>query len=80
MTQNNLQLNYKQPVVASDGNIVMINEQGIASLLFFQIRQQTDQETKADVVAAVRLTNLQELKQLQKVIGDTIKQHESREP
>jgi hypothetical protein len=66
--------------VASDGNIVMINEQGITNLLFFQIRQQTDQETSADVVAGVRLNSLSELKQLQQVIADTIKQHESREP
>jgi hypothetical protein len=80
MQPNNLQLNYKSPVVASDGNIVMINEQGIANLLFFQIRQQTDLETSADVVAGVRLNSLDELKQLQQVIGDTIKQHESREP
>jgi len=80
MKPNNLQLNYKNPVVASDGNIVMINEQGVANLLFFQIRQQTDQETSADVVAGVRLNGLSELRQLQQVIGDTIKQHESREP
>lgn len=80
MQPNNLQLNYKNPIVASDGNIVMINEQGIANLLFFQIRQQSDQETSADVVAGVRLNSLGELKQLQQIIADTIKQHESREP
>lgn len=80
MQPNNLKLNYKQPVVASDGNIVMINEQGIANLLFFQIRQQTDVETSADVVAGVRLNGLDELRQLQQVIADTIKQHETREP
>lgn len=80
MQPNNLQLDYKMPVVASDGNIVMISEQGIANLLFFQIRQQTDQATSADVVAGVRLNSLAELKQLQQVIADTIKQHESREP
>jgi hypothetical protein len=35
---------------------------------------------EADVVAAVRMHSIEELEQLQKAIGDTIKKHKNREP
>jgi hypothetical protein len=76
---SNLELNYKTPIVASDGNSIFIAEQGPATLVFFQVRGQDGQTVKADVVSAVRFHNLQELKQLQKSIEETIKRHESRE-
>ncbi len=76
----NLNLNYKEPIVASDGNTVSISNEGPVTLLFFQIRKQQQDTIDADVVAGVRLHNLNELKQLQKTIADTIKQHETREP
>ncbi len=79
MQPNNLELNYQTPIVASDGNSIFIAEQGPATLVFFQVRQQAGQTVQADVVAAVRFHNLEELKQLQKSIADTIKKHESRE-
>ncbi len=79
MQTNDLKLNYKTPVVASDGNSVFIAEQGPATLVFFQVREQDGQTVKADVVAAIRFHNLDELKQLQKSIDETIKRHESRE-
>lgn len=77
--QNNLNLNYKVPIVAVDGQTVLISTAGPASLIFFQARGQAGPTLEADVVAAVRLHNLDELKNLQKLITDTITQHETRE-
>jgi len=78
--QQDINLNYTVPVVTTDGNIVMISDQDVPSLLFFQGRQQHEGHLHADVVAAVRLNNLDELKNLSKTINDTIKKHDSREP
>jgi len=79
MDQNNLSLNYQGPIVASDGNSIFISEQGPSTLIFFQVRKQTGNNIEADVVAGIRFHNLDELKQLQKNIEETIKKHESRE-
>lgn len=79
MDTKDLNLNYTVPVVASDGNSLFIAEQGPATLVFFQVRKQQGATVEADVVSAVRFHNLEELKQLQKSIEETIKRHESRE-
>lgn len=73
-------LKFKTPIVASDGNFVMINNDGIVNLLFFQMRGSSNNRPGADVVAGVRLHNLQELKNLVKTIQETIDKHENREP
>ncbi len=73
-------LKFKTPIVASDGNFIMINNDGIVNLLFFQMRGSTNNRPGADVVAAVRLHNVTELKNLVKTIQDTIDKHENREP
>ena len=80
MNQQNVNLNYTTPVVTTDGHAVLLNDQGIPTLLFFQTRQQHDDHIHADVVAAVRLNNQEDLKNLAKAINDTIKKHTSREP
>lgn len=77
---NNLNLKFKTPIVASDGNTLSINENGPVNILFFQVREQLPNGINADVVAAVRLHSLQELKTLQKLIAETIKKYENREP
>lgn len=73
-------LQYNQPVMATDGNIVSINDHGIPTLLFLQFRGQNGNSVEADVVSAVRLHNIQELKDLQKAIAETIEKHETKEP
>ncbi len=73
-------LNFVHPVVATDGNIISINEQGVPTLLFLQFRGQNGTSVEADAVAAVRLHNIQELKDLQRAITETIKKHETKEP
>lgn len=78
--QQNVNLKYLTPTVTSDGNIVMINDQGIPNLLFFQARDQHEGHMHADVVAAVRLNSIDELKNLAKAINDTVKKHQDREP
>lgn len=78
--QNNLQLNYLVPTVASDGNGIFISNDGnIPTLTFFQVRRQEGDKVFADVVAAIRLSDLQDLKNLQASIEETIRNHASRE-
>lgn len=78
--QQDINLNYAVPVVTTDGNIIMISDQGVPTLLFFQGRQQHEGHLHADVVAAVRLNSIDELKSLSQSIDDTVKKHNSREP
>ena len=79
MQPNELELNYKYPVVASDGNTIIISENGPSTIVFFQVRKQSPSTVEADVVAAVRLHSIDELKQLQKAIEETVQKHETRE-
>ena len=78
--QQDINLNYSVPIVTSDGHIVMISDQGVPTVLFFQARQQHEGHLHGDVVAGVRLNNIDDLKGLAKAINDTVKQHQNREP
>lgn len=73
-----LALNFKEPIVAMDGQNVTITDQGPVNLIFFQFRGETNEAVMADVVAAVRFHTLDELVGLQRLINDTIKQHKNR--
>lgn len=79
MKATNLDLRHLVPTVAADGNAVFISEQGIPTLVFFEGRKHEGDSLQADVVASVRFTNIEDLKNFQKAIGDTIAQHQSRE-
>lgn len=76
----NVNLRYTVPTVTSDGNVVMISDQGIPTVLFFQAREQHEGHVHGDVVAAVRLNNLEDLENLSKAIKDTVKNYKEREP
>lgn len=76
----NVNLRYTSPIVTSDGNVVVISDQGAPTLLFFQAREQHEGHVHGDVVAAVRLNNLEDLENLAKAIKDTIKNFKEREP
>lgn len=78
--QQDIKLNHLSPTVITDGNVVMISDQGVPTVLFFQARQQHDGHVHGDVVAAVRLNSIDDLKSLSKSIDETIKQHANREP
>jgi hypothetical protein len=80
LEQQDINLRYTTPIVTTDGHIVMLNDQGTPTLLFFQTREQHEGHMHGDVVAAVRLNNLEDLKNLSKAINDTIKKHQNREP
>jgi hypothetical protein len=73
-------LRYTAPIVTSDGNVVMINDNGVPTLLFFQAREQHESHVHGDVVAAVRLNNLDDLENLAKSIKETLKNYKDREP
>ncbi len=78
--QSNLQLNHVVPTVASDGHAIFINNEGdIPTLSFFQVRSQDGDHVHADVVASVRMTKLDDLKNLQSSIEETIRNHLNRE-
>ncbi|MDL2342008.1 MAG: hypothetical protein QFB87_02950 [Patescibacteria group bacterium] len=78
--QGNLELNYLVPTVASDGNGVFISNDGdIPTITFFQMRRQQGDKVFADVVASVRMGDLQDLKNLQASIEETIRNHTNRE-
>jgi len=80
MQNNNLNLSYKDPIVAVDGQSIFITDQGPVNIVFFQLREQGPNGVNADVVSAVRLHTLDELKGLKNLIDETIKKHETREP
>ncbi len=71
MTQKvNLQLT--GPAVATDGNAIRIDvKNGQASLIFFQVTEQSEEEVKASSVAHVRLS-LQSLQRLARSIDNSI--------
>jgi hypothetical protein len=78
--QGDINLRYTTPIVTSDGHVIMISDQGVPTLLFFQGREQHEGHLHADVVAAVRMNNIDDIKNLSKAIDDTVKQHKTREP
>jgi hypothetical protein len=78
--QQDINLNYVTPVVSSDGHVVMISDQGVPSVLFFQARQQHEGHLHGDVVAGIRLNNIEDLENLAKAITNTVKEHKRREP
>jgi hypothetical protein len=78
--QNNVNLRYLVPVVVSDGNVVVIDDKDVPTLLFFQAREQHEGHVHGDIVAAVRLNNVDDLSTLQKAIDETVKKHKQREP
>ncbi|MBC7707701.1 hypothetical protein H7Y63_00560 [Polaromonas sp.] len=78
--QGNLELNYVVPTVTSDGNGIFISNDGdIPTLTFFQVRRQQGDKVYADVVASVRLGDIQDLNNLQASIEETIRNHKNRE-
>lgn len=80
MKPSNIDLNYTVPIVSSDGNIIFVSsENDVPTLVFFQVRKQSEDSLSADVVAAVRFNTLKDFKEFHKSLGETIKQHENRE-
>jgi hypothetical protein len=78
--QGDVNLRYAAPIVTSDGHVVMISDQGVPTLLFFQAREQHEGHMHGDVVSAVRLNNTEDLKNLSQAINETIKNFKNREP
>ena len=72
-------LKFSTPIMATDGNMIMVTDNNLVNILFFQMRMKDNGQPSAEVVSAVRLHNLNELKDFHRSIGDVIKQHESKE-
>jgi outer membrane lipoprotein-sorting protein len=77
---SDVNLRYTVPIVTSDGHVVMISDNGVPTVLFFQAREQHESHVHGDVVAAVRLSSMQDLKNLSKAIDETVKNYKNREP
>lgn len=73
--------NYKVPLSPNDGNLIGINNQsGMVNLIFYQTRKQTGEHIdKADVIGAILMHNIQDLKNFRDAMGDAISQYEKRE-
>lgn len=80
MNQKQLQLNFTSPTVHTDGTNIFIAVEGdIPRLDFFQVRSEDEAHVHADVVASIRFSSLDQLKNLQESIKQTIKSHLERE-
>jgi hypothetical protein len=77
--QQEINLKHLVPTVASDGNVIFIAENGVPTLMFFQAREQHEGHVHGDVVASVRLANIEDLEGLGKAIANTVKNHKTRE-
>lgn len=79
-TPSNLVMNYIVPTVTTDGNSIFLSNEGdVPTLTFFQIRRTDGRTVYADAVASIRMSSLEELKNLQKSIGEAIENHQRRE-
>ena len=79
MNQQEINLKHLVPTVSTDGHAVVISDQGVPTLMFFQAREQHEGHVHGDVVASVRMNNLEDLENLSKSITQTVKEHKSRE-
>jgi len=77
--QQEINLKHLVPTVVSDGHVIFIADNGVPTVMFFQAREQHEGHVHSDVVASVRLGNLEDLENLSKAINDTIKTHKTRE-
>lgn len=73
---------YKYPTIASDGQLIIIRDNGkIADLLSLQFRTLNTKTPKVEVVSSVRLIDgVEGLKKLRKEIDDSIDKYEKKEP
>jgi hypothetical protein len=76
----NVDINYIVPTVAVDGNVIFINNENVPTITFFQARKQDGDKVSVDAVASVRFNNIDDLKNLQKAIEDTVSRHSTKEP
>jgi len=73
-----LKLNRKVKTVAVDSTAITTKKNGAVDMLFLQFTNEGAQP-EADVVAAIRLTSIAELEDLNKTIAESIKKHTTAE-
>lgn len=77
--QQEIKLEYLVPTVVSDGNVIFVADNGVPTVMFFQAREQHEGHVHGDVVASVRLGNIDDLEGLGKAIAQSVKNHKTRE-
>lgn len=76
---NDTEMDYKVPSSPCDGTIVMLNPNGMANLLFYQIRKVSGEHIdKVDVTGSV-LMSLQDLENYRDAINENIENFKNRE-
>jgi hypothetical protein len=77
--QKQLNLVFKDPIVAHDLLTINGKTSGEIDLLFSQVTKEDDRAIEAQVVAGLRFPNIESLKATQKLINETIEQIENQE-
>ncbi len=77
--QQQLSLNFKAAVLATDNFVIRGLSTGAVDLLFTQVTKEEPGQMEADVVAAVRLTSMAQLENLKQTIEEHIKKEQERE-
>jgi hypothetical protein len=73
-----LKLNRKTKTVAVDNTAILTKQNGSADILFLQMTQE-GASPEANVVAAVRVSNMADLEELHRTIGEAIEKHKKSE-
>lgn len=74
---NKIKLNHKVPIVAFDEVTVTAKNEGMIDIIFSQTTNEITKE--ADIVAAIRCANTEQLKGVLETINDTLKKEAERE-
>jgi|GEM_PF-2884249 len=76
---DNTDMNYKVPLSLCDGTLIAINENGMANLLFYQMRKISGEHVdKIDVIGAIAM-NTQDLENYRDAINENLKNVKNRE-
>ena len=80
LIDDDTEFNYQVPLSPTDGTMVFVNsENGMANLLFYQVRKQTGEHIdKVDVTGAV-LMSVEDLKNYRNAISENLDNIEKRE-
>ncbi len=79
MQPTQLNLNYKNPIMATDNFVIRGLSDGSVDLLFLQVTSEGPKNVQADVVAGARLNNLAKLEEMKKVIEEHLEKEKNKE-
>lgn len=79
MQPTQLNLNYKNPIMATDNFVIRGLSDGSVDILFLQVTSEGPQDVQADVVAGARLNTLAKLEDMKKVIEEHLEKEKNKE-